>query len=127
MTDSLGQLTDLIARGLNGNQSAEKGFFKGTIEALFGERFHRTHWKSSIARDAYGLARDDEDTRGVPYAGLINPDNPQSGPYGGTSLVWFPGPSGSLIGFGIGTKGIPPDEGIVNRPGHRRRVTGLRK
>src|SRR5258708_4608373 len=32
---------------------------------------------------------------------LIHPDNPPSGPYGGTSLVWFPTQDyGSLIGFG---------------------------
>ena len=62
--------------------------------------------------DAYALARDDADA-GIPWAGLINPDNPNSGPYGGTSLVWFPGESTALVGFGVGTRGISPDEGIL--------------
>jgi 5-methylcytosine-specific restriction protein B len=70
-----------------------------------------------------------EDTdQGVPFAGLINPDNPESGPYGGTSLVWFPTKEhGSLLGFGVGTRGLSPDEGILTRPGHRRRTAALRR
>ncbi len=39
-------------------------------------------------RDAYALAGDGGGK--VSYAGLINPENPPSGPYGGTSVVWFP-------------------------------------
>jgi 5-methylcytosine-specific restriction protein B len=43
-------------------------------------------------------------------------------------VVWFPSrDSGSLIDFGIGTRGLAPDEGILTRPGHRRRVTALRR
>jgi hypothetical protein len=34
---------------------------------------------------------------------------------------------GSLIDFGVGTRGLSPDEGILTRRGHRRRVTGLRR
>jgi 5-methylcytosine-specific restriction enzyme B len=61
-------------------------------------------------------------------ANLINPDNPPSGPYGGTSIVWFPTrDSGSLIDLGIGTRGLAPDEGILTRPGHRRRINALRR
>ena len=58
---------------------------------------------------------------GVPFAGMVHPDSPPSGAYGGTSIVWFPTPEhGSLIDFGVGTRGLAPDEGILTRPGHRR-------
>ena len=97
------------------------------MQALFGERFGAKILEPTLLRDAYGLANDDEGG-GVPYAGFINPENPPNGPYGGTSLVWFPTKdAGSLIGFGVGTRGLSPDEGILTRPGHRRRIAALRR
>ncbi len=79
-------------------------------------------------RTALGLAKSDEDDQGVPFAGLINAENPESGPYGGCSVVWFPErESGSLLALVVGTRGLSPDEGILTRPGHRRRVAALRK
>ena len=96
------------------------------LEGLFGERYQKRHFAPTILRDAYALATG-EGEEGVPYAGLIHPDNPPSGPYGGTSVVWFPTKErGSLMGFGVGTRGLAPDEGILTRPGHRRRISALR-
>jgi 5-methylcytosine-specific restriction protein B len=92
---------------------------------LFGDRYHKRHLESTSIRDAYALA--DASEGGVPYAGLVNPDNPPSGPYGGTSIVWFPEEHGSLIDFVVGTRGLSPDEGILTRPGHRRRIAALRR
>lgn len=120
-TDSLTELTKVIAAGLPG----PTGGLRPHIDALFGERFQKRYHAPTAVRDAYALADGDE---GVPYAGIINADNPPSGPYGGTSVVWFPSrESGSLIDFGIGTRGLAPDEGILTRPGHKRRVTALRR
>ena len=121
-TDSLTALANVIAAGL----PAPKEGLRPYIDALFGERYQKRHHRPTAVRDAYGLATEGEE--GVPYAGLISEDNPPSGPYGGTSVVWFPtSDSGSLIDFGIGTRGLSPDEGILTRPGHRRRVTALRR
>lgn len=122
MITALQQLTILILKG----RQASEGEIRKAVESLFGERFQRASLKDVQIRDAYGLAKEDSDA-GVPWAGLINPDNPASGPYGGTSLVWFPGETVSLIGFGVGTRGISPDEGILSRPGHRRRIAALRR
>lgn len=122
MTDALSELATAIASGLNGVESG----MRSRIEALFGDRYPKRHWSTTVVRDAYGLATSSDDG-GVPYAGLINPDNPPSGPYGGTSVVWFPSADGSLIAFGVGTRGLAPDEGILTRPGHRRRVAALRR
>lgn len=119
---ALRDLSDLIRVG----RQAPEGSMRKAIEALFGERYPKNTSKELQVRDAYALARDDSDA-GVPWAGLINPDNPSSGPYGGTSLVWLPGEKTSMIGLVVGTRGISPDEGILTRPGHRRRVAAMRR
>lgn len=119
--DSLSELARIIAEGLPG----PSGGLRSHIDRLFGDRFQKRYHAPTAVRDAYALA-DGED--GVPYAGIINSDNPPSGPYGGTSVVWFPTKDcGSLIGFGVGTRGLAPDEGILTRPGHRRRIAALRR
>lgn len=119
--DSLTELAKVIAEGLPG----PNGGLRPYIDALFGERYQKRYHAPTAVRDAYALADGEE---GVPYAGIINPDNPPSGPYGGTSVVWFPSrDAGSLIDFGIGTRGLAPDEGILTRPGHKRRITALRR
>ena len=123
--DSIQRLADII-RG--GQETAPKEGLKPAMEAIFGDRYQKRYFEPTMLRDAYGLANKDEDDSGVPYAGFINPENPPSGPYGGTSLVWFPtSDSGTLIGFGVGTRGLAPDEGILMRPGHRRRIAALRR
>lgn len=123
-SDSLSDLSEIIRGGLN---AYPKEGLKGPMEALFGDRFQKRDFSPTMLRDAYGLANESDDS-GVPYAGFINPDNPPSGPYGGTSLVWFPtSDAGTLIGFGVGTRGLSPDEGILMRPGHRRRIVALRR
>ena len=121
-TDPLTDLAGVISAGL----PAPTGGLRPFIDALFGDRFQKRYHSPTAVRDAYALAEGSDE--GVPYAGIINPDNPPSGPYGGTSVVWFPTrDSGSLIDFGIGTRGLAPDEGILTRPGHRRRVIALRR
>jgi len=121
-TDNLKELASAIALGL----PAPAGGLRPRIEALFGERYQKRHFANTAIRDAYALATEGDE--GVPYAGLVNPDNPPSGPYGGTSVVWFPTKEGgSLIGLIVGTRGLAPDEGILTRPGHRRRVSALRR
>lgn len=120
--DALADLATAVSKGL----PAPPGGMRPLVEALFGERYVKRHLEPTSIRDAYALAGEGEG--GVPYAGLVNPDNPPSGPYGGTSVVWFPtAEHGSLIDFGVGTRGLPPDEGILTRPGHRRRVAALRR
>lgn len=123
-SDSLSRLADLVRRGLS---SETGGRVRPLLAELFGERFQKRHFEPNMIRDAYALASSEEQD-GVPFAGLIHPDNPPSGPYGGTSLVWFPTQGhGSLIGFGVGTRGLSPDEGILTKPGHRRRLVALRR
>jgi 5-methylcytosine-specific restriction enzyme B len=124
MEDALFELTTLISGGLQDNTKTARE----VLEALFGGRYQKRHFTKTTVRDALKLGLGDDSDQGVPFAGLINPDNPESGPYGGTSLVWFPTKEhGSLLGLVVGTRGISPDEGILTRPGHRRRTSALRK
>jgi 5-methylcytosine-specific restriction enzyme B len=121
--DILADIATAICPGLPGPD----GGVRPLLEKVFGARYQRRHFASTAVRDAYGLASAGAD-EGVPFAGLIHPDNPPSGPYGGTSVVWFPtAEHGSLIDFGAGTRGLSPDEGVLTRPGHRRRIASLRR
>jgi 5-methylcytosine-specific restriction enzyme B len=62
----------------------------------------------------------------VPFAAFIHPSNPESGPYGGMSVAIFPGENrSSLITFVVGTNGLAPDEGILGRPGHARKLNAV--
>jgi 5-methylcytosine-specific restriction enzyme B len=121
--NALGALASMIRAGLR----APEGSARTLLKDLFGGRYHQRYLEPTIIRDAFSLANGDA-SDGVPYAGLIHQDNPPSGPYGGTSVVWFPTrEEGSLIGLLVGTRGLSPDEGILTRPGHRRRVAALRR
>lgn len=134
--DALNALADVVRAGLG----PPKEQLRSAIEGLFGSgnRYHSKDLEKTSVRDAYALATDEAD--GVPYAGFIHPDNASSGPYGGTSIVWFPikagdaggtgqeaPPPAALMTFVVGTKGLSPDEGILTRPGHRRRIAALRR
>jgi 5-methylcytosine-specific restriction protein B len=113
-------LASMIRAGLPPPDGGARPLLKG----LFGGRYHQRYFEPTIVRDAFSLANGDT-SDGVPYAGLIHPDNPPSGPY---SVVWFPTrEESSLIGLLVGTRGLSPDEGILTRPGHRRRVAALRR
>jgi 5-methylcytosine-specific restriction protein B len=115
---SLERLSALVRQG---RADTEPAAVSDALSGLFEDRYHKRHFVDSMVRsDSYRAE--------VPYAGLINPENPMSGAYGGASLVWFPQPEGgSLVAFVVGTRGISPDEGILTRPGHRRRLRSLRK
>lgn len=123
--DSLTRLAALMQRGLFDNAQEQVA---AALAELFGGRFHSRHLNDVQIRSAAYRLGSSEDDRGVPFAGLIAPDNPTSGAYGGTSIVWFPTKErGSLLAFGVGTRGISPDEGLLTRPGHRRRIEALRR
>lgn len=63
---------------------------------------------------------------GVPFAALIDPSNPDSGAYGGMSFVIFPiEGQPALISMVIGTQGLSPDEEVLGRPGHGRKVSAI--
>jgi 5-methylcytosine-specific restriction protein B len=95
---------------------------RALLDRVYDERCHSARHH----RDAYQLRvnlqkKDDA----ASYAGWITAENPTSGPYQGTSLVWFPGENGSVAVLVIGTDGFGTDAHILGRPGHRRRLKAL--
>lgn len=120
--DAMASLVELVRSGSTDGDNIGRA----ALEALFGGRYHQRFKSKTGIRDALKLGS--EEREGVPYAGLTSEDNPDSGPYGGASVVWFPAKDhGSLMAFVVGTRGLSPDEGILTRPGHRRRASALRR
>ena len=92
------------------------------LAALFGARYAKRAEKS-IALRAPDMRGNDA---GIPYAAYIDPANTDSGGYGGMSFVTFPVEDGPcLIGMCIGTQGLAPDERILGRPGHARKMQAI--
>ena len=97
---------------------------KKAFEALFGSPDGR--YPKSAAKEVTLRAPEMSADSGVPFAAYIHPSNPPSGPYSGLSFVIFPVPDGpSLIGMVVGTQGLTPDEAILGRPGHARKVRAI--
>ena len=120
MPDALTDLAQFIAAGIPGASDVKA---KPLLEALFGGRYHQRFASQASIRDPLTTAGGF-----IPFAGLIHPDNPTSGGYGGASVIWFPTEEyGSILTFVVGTAGLSPDEGLLARPGHRRRVRALRR
>jgi len=100
--------------------------FKAGFEDLFGGAGGRypDAAKRLVSLRAPAPAEGNEGA--VPFAALIHQSNPNSGPYGGTSLAVFPGDDAAcLISLVVGTNGLAPDEGILGRPGHARKAAAL--
>lgn len=121
---ALDNLSATIAKGWQGSTNEVAPCTEAAMDALFGERYRAT---SQRARRVVLMAGD----QNVPFAGLLHPENPSSGVYGGMSLIWFPiagddaGPACSLLTFVCGTRGLSPDESIMGRPGHARHLRAL--
>jgi len=94
------------------------------FEALFGSpggRYPKTAGKAVTLRAPEMTAES-----GVPFAAYIHPSNPTSGAYSGLSFVVFPVSDGPcLIALVVGTQGLSPDESILGRPGHARKVQAM--
>jgi 5-methylcytosine-specific restriction protein B len=90
---------------------------------VYGERCHSAaHYRDRFQIRVNLQKKDDA----ASYAGWINAENPTSGPYQGTSFVWFPASSGGSVAIlGIGTDGFGADTHILGRPGHARRLRAL--
>jgi len=95
---------------------------RGLLGQVYDERYHRgAHYKDRFQLRVNLQKKEDA----ASYAGWITAENPASGPYQGTSFVWFPGEDGSVAVLVIGTDGFGPDTSILGRPGHGRRLRAL--
>jgi 5-methylcytosine-specific restriction enzyme B len=99
--------------------------FKAGFEALFGADGGRYPDSAKRVVTLRAPAPSEDGDGIVPFAALIHPSNPSSGPYGGTSLAVFPGNDvPCMISLVVGTNGLAPDEGILGRPGPRAQSSG---
>jgi len=121
MTDSLQPLLEII---LKESKEPWNERNKQAFEALFGAPAGRYR---ATARDVVTLrAPEFSGDAGVPFAAYIHPSNPTSGPYGGMSFVIFPTPGEPcLVAMVVGTQGLSPDEAILGRPGHARKIQAI--
>lgn len=95
---------------------------EAALAGLFGTRYAKRAEKA-VALRAPDMRGSDS---GVPYAAYIHPSNADSGAYGGMSFVIFPVEGEScLIAMVIGTQGLAPDEAILGRPGHARKMQAI--
>jgi 5-methylcytosine-specific restriction protein B len=100
----------------------ESDAVRGLLDRVYAERCHSARHHREAYQLRVNLPKKED---AASYAGWITADNPTSGPYQGTSLVWFPGDGGSLAVLVIGTDGFGADAHILGRPGHRRRLKAL--
>jgi 5-methylcytosine-specific restriction enzyme B len=92
------------------------------LDRVYAERCHGArHFREAYQLRVNLQKKDDA----AAYAGWITAANPTSGPYQGTSLVWFPGEEGSVALLVVGTDGFGADAHLLGRPGHRRRLKAL--
>lgn len=92
------------------------------LAGLFGTRYAKRIEKA-VALRAPDMRGSDS---GVPYAGYIHPSNADAGAYGGMSFVMFPVEGEPcLVAMVTGTQGLAPDEAILGRPGHARKMQAI--
>ncbi len=114
-------LVDLVHSGnLDGWTNRNKEAFT----SLFGVPNGR-YPKSAINELSLRAPEMNNDS-GVPFASYIHPSNPNSGPFSGLSFTMFPVPDHPcMFGMVVGTQGLSPDEAILGRPGHARKVQAI--
>ena len=119
MTSPFQSLVDIIHSGTL-DQWKERN--EKALSALFGTRYPKRA-ERSIALRAPDMRGSDA---GIPYASYIHPSNAGVGAFGGMCFVIFPATaSPSLVAMGIGTQGLAPDESILGRPGHARKMLAI--
>ncbi|WP_158621427.1 McrB family protein [Corallococcus aberystwythensis] len=117
--DSL--LAGMIA-GRSWEQMGDTESVRQLLRSVYEERYHKAEHHQSRYQVRVNLQKKDE---AASYAGFITAENPNSGPYQGTSFVWMPGKDGSIAVLVIGTDGFGADTDILGRPGHARRLRAL--
>ena len=116
MPSTFDSLLDIIH---SGTLESWKERNEDALAGLFGTRYAKRAEKA-VALRAPDMRGSDS---GVPYAAYIHPSNADSGAYGGMSFVIFPiEGEPCLVAMVIGTQGLAPDEAILGRPGHARKI-----
>lgn len=116
------ELIDGMTKGRDWAWMGDTEKVRDLLGRVYDERCHSARHHKEAYQLRVNLQKKED---AAAYAGWITAENPTSGPYQGTSLVWFPGQSGSVAVLVIGTDGFGADAHILGRPGHRRRLKAL--
>lgn len=117
------ELLDGLIDGASWDRIGDHEAVRDLLHRVYDERAHSASHHRERYMERVNLPKSRE---GAMYAGLITSEgNEQSGPYQGTSFVWFPGEGGSVVVLVIGTDGFGADTPILGRPGHARRLRAL--
>jgi 5-methylcytosine-specific restriction protein B len=115
-------LIDAMSAGRDWHLMGNTEEVRALMSRVYDERYHgAAHFKDRYQQRVNLQKKEDA----ASWAGWINAENPTSGPYNGTSFVWFPGTNGSVAVLVIGTDGFGADTHILGRPGHARRLRAL--
>jgi 5-methylcytosine-specific restriction protein B len=121
VTDAFAQLVEGIQAGADWDLIGQTDAVRDLLDGVFEERIHlgdRARYQVRV-----NLQKKPDVAS---YAGfIVEEGNPTSGPFQGTTFVWFPGDGGSVVALGIGTDGFGADAAILGRPGHGRRLRAL--
>jgi 5-methylcytosine-specific restriction protein B len=92
------------------------------LAGLFGSRYAKRAEKAVALRAPEMRGND----AGVPYAAYIDPSNADAGVFGGMCFAIFPVEGEPcLVAMVVGTQGLAPDEAILGRPGHSRKMHAI--
>jgi 5-methylcytosine-specific restriction protein B len=119
---ALQELVEGMARGAEWQTAGNRDAVAELLDRVYDERCHSAAHQKNAYQVRINLQRKAD---AASYAGWITSANPTSGPYQGTSFVWFPGEGGSIAVLVIGTDGFGEDSHILGRPGHARRLRAL--
>lgn len=93
------------------------------FDAMFGADVGRY---SEDSKKSVQVRANPMEENSVPFAALIEKNEPGNGPYGGMSIAIFPvSDAPCLLTFVVGTRGLAPDDRILGRPGHARKVRAI--
>jgi 5-methylcytosine-specific restriction protein B len=114
---SLKEIVDIIHSGELGNWKKRN---QDALDSIFGGGGGRY---PDRAKNSVKLRAPD---REIPFAAYIHANTTNEGAYGGLSFVVFPvNGQPALFGLVVGTQGLDPDENVLGRPGHARKVQAI--
>jgi 5-methylcytosine-specific restriction protein B len=114
---SLKDIVDIIHSGDLGNWKDRN---QKALDSIFGAASGRYPER---AKSEIKLRAPDKE---IPFAAYIHANTTNEGAYGGLSFVVFPVTGKpALFGLVVGTQGLDPDEGVLGRPGHARKVQAI--
>lgn len=111
-----------LSQGRDWPTAEKSDEIRALLDRVYDERCHSAAHHKGAYQTRVNLQKKADSAS---YAGWITAENPTSGPYQGTSFVWFPGEGGSVAVLVIGTDGFGSDSHILGRPGHGRRLRAL--